>query len=73
MTEQSALGRYFKPIKIGKATDYEFQFGKYKGALLSDILNDDWEYIKWILHQDFPPEVNELLNGCMDNVTGWLL
>ena len=27
--------------------NYVFTFGKYKGRKISDIIEEDWEYIKW--------------------------
>lgn len=43
--------------------DTEFEFGKYKGLTVDEVIDDDVEYIEWLIDQgiDTSDEVKELL------------
>ena len=40
-----------------------FGFGKYHGHLISEVVENDPDYIYWALHADFDPTVKEYLNA----------
>ena len=37
-----------------------FNFGKHKGRLLCEIADEYPDYLRWILEQDFSPEVIDI-------------
>lgn len=42
-----------------------FTFGKYKGAFLKKVAQNDAEYLTWMLEQDFSPEVQQLIRSAL--------
>ena len=60
------LHRYFQPVGDpgDDVTDYECVFGGiHDGKLLSQIVEDDPKWLKWITTKDFPKEVIELIES----------
>lgn len=59
------LHKFFKPVgeSGGHEFDYECSFGKHRGELLSEIVEEDPEYLEWMISDkaDFPAEVVELI------------
>lgn len=58
MTEQN-IDRWL--AKMIDQDDYFIMFGKLKGEKLSNAVLDDPEYLDWILGEDFPKAVHEII------------
>ena len=56
----SVLHRFFEP----DGGDYRCMFGKkHKGEWLAGIAEEDPQWLEWILTEDFPDEVHELITA----------
>ena len=51
------------------AEKYTINFGKHKGKLLKDVLEEDEQYVKWMLNN----KPNEYLNKCYELLSGEVL
>lgn len=60
---------YFIPIG---ENDFEFNFGKMRGKLLSDVAESDPDYLTWMMKGNFPKDVQELIQNVLDDVTGFI-
>ena len=63
---ESVLHKFFKPVgeSGGHEYDYICEFGKkHRGEYLSEIAEDDPDWLEWICGQDFPAEVIELIES----------
>lgn len=63
-TSNSKLKRFLKPTYND---DYEIDFGKHEGKLLSDMIHEEAGYLKWMSKQDFPEEVLLIINGVLED------
>ena len=52
------FGIYQKENPISNISDYKLDFGKYKGKLISEVYNDNYDYCEWILTT--PPNLESL-------------
>ena len=59
--------RFVDPDKKFKWEKNEacFTFGKYKGRFLKKIVENDPEYLQWMLTQDFSDEVRNILRSAL--------
>lgn len=60
------LHKFFKPVgeSGGHEFDYECVFGKkHYGELLSQVVEEDPDWLEWICDQNFPAEVIELIES----------
>ena len=48
-------------VETEDQNDYIFQFGKLAGQKLSDVVLDDPKYLDWMLGEDFPKAVHEII------------
>ena len=53
---------------IWKQGKLYFNFGKYNGQSLEDIIENDSGYIRWIIKAEFSDEVKNLLSDALDGV-----
>lgn len=58
MTEPR-IDRWLKETDDQK--DYYLMFGKLAGEKLSDVVLDDPDYLQWVLDNDFPKAVHEII------------
>ena len=49
-----------------EAQEYTISFGKYKGKLLKDLINEDMNYVKWMLNN----KSNDYFKKCYELLTG---
>lgn len=49
-----------------QAEEYTISFGKYKGKLLKDLINEDMNYVKWMLNN----KSNDYFKKCYELLTG---
>lgn len=49
-----------------EAEEYTISFGKYKGKLLKDLINEDMNYVKWMLNN----KSNDYFKKCYELLTG---
>ena len=49
-----------------QAEEYTISFGKYKGKLLKDLINEDMNYVKWMLNN----KANDYFKKCYELLTG---
>ena len=49
-----------------QAEEYTITFGKYKGKLLKDLINEDMNYVKWMLNN----KSNDYFKKCYELLTG---
>ena len=49
-----------------EAKEYTITFGKYKGKLLKDLINEDMNYVKWMLNN----KSNDYFKKCYELLTG---
>ena len=43
-----------------------FNFGKYRGRTLRDVVGEDPEYVQWMASSDFTPEVKAIARGALN-------
>jgi protein involved in sex pheromone biosynthesis len=48
-------------IETDDQNDYIFNFGNHSGEKLSDIVLDEPDYLVWMLENDFPKAVHEII------------
>ena len=46
----------------GEAT---FSFGPHEGRLLKDIASENPGFLEWMLHRDFPPDVQDIVANAL--------
>ena len=52
------ISQYLIFDKIGR---WIVAFGKYEGEFLSDVVDTDPEYVEWLLSQQIPEPVREVI------------
>ena len=44
-----------------------FNFGKHEGRPLKEVARTESDYLHWVLGQDFPPDVKDLINDALED------
>ncbi len=55
-------------LKYDPNGEIVFNFGKYTGQKVRDIISSDHQYYDWIMNKDFSVQVKKVIKGIMDQI-----
>ena len=67
MRVSEKLTKCSKYLQLDSKDRWILAFGKHSGSFLDDVVSEDKEYLEWLIEQDIPDPVREIVEMSMES------